>query len=66
MPVTGNSLVLKTNKNPFNKDFKYVFMETCYQQPVGVWPYDPLDKLAEDNPLKHAFHIINRNQEQAS
>jgi hypothetical protein len=65
-PVTGNKLVLKNTRNHLNTNYKYAFLETCYQQPIAVWPYDPLNKLDDTHPLKHAFHIINRNQEQTA
>ena len=64
-PVSGNARVFKNYQNHLNVDFKFTFMETCYQQPVAVWPYDPLDKLPQGDPLKDCFDIINRKQAQA-
>ena len=64
-PVSGNELVLKNDNHYFNIHFKFTLMETCFQQPIVVWPYDPLDKLPPDDPLKECFDIINRNQAQA-
>jgi hypothetical protein len=65
-PITGNTTVFKNNRHYWNTDFKYTFLETCYQQPVAVWPHDPLNTLPAHDPTKFSFHIINRNQEQAA
>jgi hypothetical protein len=64
-PVSGNARVFKNHQNHLNVDYKFTFMETCYQQPVAVCPYDPLDKLPVGDPFKTCFDIINRNQVQA-
>jgi hypothetical protein len=64
-PVSGNARVYKNYQNHLNVDFKFTFLESCFQQPVAVWPYDPLGKLPRGDPLKDCFAIINRNQAQA-
>jgi hypothetical protein len=63
-PVSGNTLVFDKDNNHLNVDFKFAFLETCFQQPVAVWPHDPLGKLPLDDPFKNCFDIINRNQAQ--
>ena len=63
-PVSGNTRVFRNHPSHLNVDFKSTFMETCYQQPIAVWPYDPLNKLPLDDPHKECFAIINRNQGQ--
>jgi hypothetical protein len=56
--------VFDTGNKHQNVDFKFTFLETCFQQPMTVWPHDPLGRLSLDDPFKNCFDKINRNQAQ--
>jgi hypothetical protein len=64
-PVAGTALVRRNMQVGFNKPGqpRFTFLETCYQQPVAIWPYDPHGKLPDDHPHKHHFDVIDRNHQ---
>ena len=61
-PIAGTTLVRKRENHPFNLSCKFTFIQTCYQMPVALWPYDPFKKLPSNDPRRHHFDIIDRNQ----
>ena len=41
---------------------RFAFVQTCYQQPVALWPRDPINK----NPSKrNMYDVIDYNSQQA-
>ena len=64
--VSGTALVRHNRNSGFNRPGqpRFAFIDTCYQVPVAIWPYDPIDKLPDNDPRKRYFHVIDRNQEQ--
>ena len=60
--IAKTDLVRIDPNHPFNHSSKFVFLDSCYQRPVAVWPYDPLNKLPVTHPKKAWFDIIDRNQ----
>jgi hypothetical protein len=63
--VAGTQLVSFYPAHPFNRDSKFIPLNECYQQPVALWPHDPLKEMDADDPKKTFFDVIDRNQEQA-
>ena len=61
-PISGIPIVKVDVDAPFNTEQKFLFLDNCYQEPVAVWPHDPLNKLAEDDVYKGYFNVIDRNQ----
>ena len=61
-PIAGTTLVRENKNTPFNKCSRFTFLETCYQIPVAVWPYDPHGKLHPEDERRLYFDIIDRNQ----
>jgi hypothetical protein len=61
-PIAGTTLVRQNDNHPFNNCSKFTFLETCYNIPVALWPYDPCNKLPNDDPHRKYFDIIDRNQ----
>jgi hypothetical protein len=57
-------LVAKTNFDP-EAFSRMTFLRECYPRPLAVWPNDPLDDLSEDDPAKHYFRVIDRNETSA-
>jgi hypothetical protein len=42
----------------------FTFLDTCYQIPVAVWPYDPFKKLPDGDERSKYCDIIDRNQDE--
>lgn len=63
-PVAGNNVVRKNLDNDWNRFSSIVPLDTCYQIPVALWPYDPMNKLEVDHAMKDCFDVIDRNQDQ--
>ena len=61
-PIAGTTLVRQNDHHPFNKNSKFTFLETCYNIPVALWPFDPFNKLPNDDPRHKYFDTIDRNQ----
>jgi hypothetical protein len=59
-PVSGNPLVDTTRIS----ETTLTFIDDCYQCPVAVWPHDPLNKIAANDPAREWSEIIDRNQEE--
>ena len=63
-PVSGNNVVRKNPLNDWNQLSPFAPLDTCYQIPVALWPYDPLNKLPDNDPMRDCFDVIDRNQDQ--
>ena len=59
-----NRLVVEDLSNDIHNDSRFSFLTDCYQYPCAFWPHDPYDKLPQAHPLKNAWQVIDRNQEQ--
>jgi hypothetical protein len=57
-------LVTKTN---FDQEAfsRMTFVRECYPRPLAIWPNDPLDDLNQDDPAKHYFRVVDRNETSA-
>jgi hypothetical protein len=61
---SGNKLVSKDRAYCFNQSSKFAFLSACYQIPVAVWPYDPLNLLPDAHRWKNCYEIIDKNQDE--
>ena len=61
--VAGTTLV-KPGDNVFNHSSRFVFLDHCSSRPVNIWPYDPFNVLSVEDPRKHWFDVIDRNQDE--
>jgi len=59
--ISNLPLVSKTNDDPAAFG-AMTFLTECYPRPLAIWPNDPLDELAHDDPAKHYFRVIDRNE----
>jgi hypothetical protein len=62
--ITSNKLVRRNADFYANHSSRFAFLDDCFQIPVALWPYDPLDKLSAGNKFKKCFDVIDRNQEE--
>ena len=60
--VTRNHVVCFNNDYAFNLSSKFVFLDSCYQKPVAVWPFDPLLKLNPNDARRNYFQVIDLNE----
>ena len=56
------TFIQTVRRNSLNPDMEFIFLDSCYQQPVAMWPHDPLNLLDVDDEEKDFFDIIDRNQ----
>jgi hypothetical protein len=62
--VSRLPLVAKTNLDPAAFS-RMTFVRECYPRPLAIWPNDPLHDLSHDDPAKHYFRVIDRNETSA-
>jgi hypothetical protein len=64
--IAGTTLVKHNKRYGFNLRgrARFTFLDTCYEIPVALWPYDPGDLLPQNHPRKKWYDIIDRNQDQ--
>jgi hypothetical protein len=64
-PIAGTHRVKKdaTYTDPLNTGTCFTFLRDCYQEPVALWPHDPLDRKRLSNPEKKLWDVIDRNQD---
>jgi hypothetical protein len=63
-PLAGTQLVSPHPNHHFTEQSKFILISHCYQQPVALWPHDPLNTLHANNPAKGWFDVIDHNEEQ--
>jgi hypothetical protein len=63
-PIAGTHLVSPNPDHHFTRESKFTLITSCYQQPVALWPHDPLEELAEHDPARAFFDVIDRNEDQ--
>jgi len=61
-PIAHTMIVKDDSRNEFNLHSRFVFLDNCYQQPVAVWPHDPLGQLPDEDPKKGYYDVVDRNQ----
>jgi hypothetical protein len=62
--IAGTEMVSPDPQHHFTHQSKFVPLLWCYQQPVALWPYDPLDRLHPEDLRKGFFDVIDRNEDQ--
>jgi hypothetical protein len=63
-PIAGTHLVSPHPEHHFTHESKFSLLSQCYQQPVALWPFDPLKKLPTLDARRNFFDVIDRNEEQ--
>ena len=63
-PIAGTQVVSPDPAHHFTLESKFTLLNKCYQQPVALWPHDPMEKLAAADPRRAFFDVIDRNEEQ--
>jgi len=62
--TAGTTIVVPDPSEPLNNHSTYVFLDSCYQQPVAVWPHDPFNRIDARDPRASYLEVVDRNQEQ--
>jgi hypothetical protein len=62
-PISGTKLVSE-NTNHFTLESKFTPLNSCYQKPVAIWPYDPHGVLPIYDRRRAFFDVIDTNEEQ--
>ena len=61
-PIAGTHLVADDGES--RHSLTHVFLQTCYQNPVAVWPDG--DSIGAAPGPATIFHVIDRNQDQTT
>jgi len=64
-PIAGTYRIKKdaTYTDPLNTGTCFTFLRDCYQEPVALWPHDPLGRKRQTDPGRKLWDVIDRNQD---